>query len=112
MTCTRPRSARSSPSHRAPRFIVTPETRLGVPEPGLGASLNRFVVKHGVPKDYDFRFQLSEEEFRQAHQRYLRSSLLTVRNFVLLTTALGIGSLQAQLFGAAEWPLRIFVGLW
>jgi hypothetical protein len=64
------------------------------------------------PVDFNFRFQLSLGEFRKAHQTHLRQSLFTIKNLVLLTTALGIGSIQAQMFGGADWALRIFVGLW
>lgn len=58
------------------------------------------------------RYQLSETEFVTAHRLHLRRSFLTVRTFVLLTFALAIGALQAQVFGGAEWALRVFVALW
>jgi hypothetical protein len=63
-------------------------------------------------EDFDLSFRLSEGEFRDAHRTYLRTSLLNAKNLVLLTTALAIGAIQAQMFGGTDWALRIFGSLW
>ncbi len=61
---------------------------------------------------FEFRFQLTEVQFREAHRAYLRHSLLTVKNLFLVTIALMIGMVQTQLFGAANWVLWIFGSIW
>jgi hypothetical protein len=61
---------------------------------------------------FEFRFQLTKEQFQEAHRAYLRQSLLTVKNLFLITIALLIGLVQAQLFGQANWILWIFGGAW
>lgn len=63
-------------------------------------------------EDFVFRFRLTESEYSAAHRAHLRRSLFTVKNLFLVTTALAIGAVQAQLFGGAEWALRVFAGLW
>jgi hypothetical protein len=62
--------------------------------------------------EFDLQYQLSEGEFCKAHRSHLQRSMFTVKNLVLLTTALGIGAIQAQMFGGADWALRVFAGLW
>lgn len=61
---------------------------------------------------FEFRFKLSEDQFKKAHRAYLRRSLLSVKNIFMLTIALLIGVVQSQLFGAANWVLWIFGGAW
>jgi hypothetical protein len=61
---------------------------------------------------FDFRFQLTAAQFQEAHRAYLRHSLLTVKNLFLVTIALLIGLVQAQLFGQANWILWVFGGAW
>lgn len=60
----------------------------------------------------DVHFKLDRPEFLAAHRAYLARSLLSLRTVVLMTLALGLGALQAQLFGGKELALRIFAGLW
>src|SRR4051794_27301327 len=67
---------------------------------------------NGADDRFDLRFRLSEERFRQAHRAYLRHSLLSVKNLILVTLALGIGAVQAQIFGGAAWAGWIFAALW
>jgi hypothetical protein len=62
--------------------------------------------------EFDLRFQLSESEFCKAHRGHLQRSLFSIKNLVLLTTALGIGAIQAQMFGGSDWAIRVFAGLW
>lgn len=61
---------------------------------------------------FHFRFRLTEGEFRKAHRAYLRRALFSFKNLFLVTIALLIGAVQAQLFGGAEWALRVFGLLW
>jgi hypothetical protein len=60
----------------------------------------------------DVRFQLDRSEFLTAHRTYLGRSLLSFRTLGLMTLALSLGALQAQLFGGKELALRVFGGLW
>jgi hypothetical protein len=62
--------------------------------------------------DFDLKYQLTESEFCKAHRNHLQRSLFSIKNLVLLTTALGIGAIQAAMFGGTDWALRIFAGLW
>lgn len=61
---------------------------------------------------FEFRFQLTADQFQEAHRAYLRHSLLTVKNLFMVTIALLIGVVQSQLFGQANWVLWIFGGAW
>ena len=61
---------------------------------------------------FELSFSLSEVRFREAHRAYLRHSLLSIKNLFLVTIALMIGAVQAQIFGTANWVLWIFGGLW
>ena len=58
------------------------------------------------------RFQLSEAEFRKAHQIHLKRSLFTIKNVMLLSIAFGLGAIQAQMFGGVGWAGKVFAGLW
>ena len=62
--------------------------------------------------EFDLRFELTESEFCKAHRGHLQRSLFSIKNIVLLTTALAIGAIQAQMFGGADWALKIFGLLW
>ncbi|MCM2276669.1 MAG: YcxB family protein [Oligoflexia bacterium] len=57
-------------------------------------------------------FVLSESEFVRAHRVHLRRSLLTFKNALALTFALGLGMVQAAIFGGEDWALRVFGLLW
>lgn len=57
-------------------------------------------------------FKLSEVDFVRAHRVHLRRTLLTGKNVVLVSFALAIGAIQAQMFGGFDAALKIFAGLW
>ena len=61
---------------------------------------------------YFFDFELSETEFTEAHRNHLRGSLLTGKNLILISLALGLAALQAQVLGPNSSVSVIFLGLW
>ncbi len=58
------------------------------------------------------RFTLSQEEFSRAHRHHLRRSFLTAKNFILISFALMIAGLQAQVLGPTGWASSLFLGIW
>lgn len=63
-------------------------------------------------QEIDVRFQLDRAEFLTAHRAYLARSLFSMRTIGLMTLALGLGALQAQLFGGKDLAFRVFAALW
>jgi hypothetical protein len=57
-------------------------------------------------------YTVSEAEFVQGHRAHLRRLLLNGKNLVLISMALGLGAIQAQIFGGAQTVLRVFMLLW
>ncbi|OFZ20430.1 MAG: hypothetical protein A2X94_10465 [Bdellovibrionales bacterium GWB1_55_8] len=62
--------------------------------------------------DFDLAYSLPENEFSRAHRFHLRRTLLNLKNVALITMAIGLAALQAQVLGPANWASRLFAVLW
>lgn len=65
-----------------------------------------------MPQTHTFRFTLSEPQFCRAHRDHLRRHFLNPKSLALITLALGVGSIQARMFGNDNVAIWAFGALW